>query len=282
MEDRGPYTVAQLVARGVSPARVKELLAQGRLTRVAPRWLADVSTPPEAIRAVQLGGRLGCLSACRHHGLWVPRDPDLHIALNPGTPVPAGPPPGVRFHRLATSCPRAVLPLEEAVTQVVHRHDVETGLVVLESAVNSGLMHQEEARHLLDRLPTRKAAAAQHFSHLAESGSETRLRLFFQRHRVPVQPQVFVPGLGRVDLLVGRSWIVEADSTAHHSAPQDVRRDRDRDMNSRLTGYDRDRLSYEQIWHSWAQTQEFLLARIREKRHLRPPRPLNDIAVVRP
>lgn len=278
MEDQGPYTVAQLAAQGLSPAQVTELLAQGRLRRVARLWLAERLTSADAIRAVQLGGRLGCVSACRHHGLWVPPDRDLHVAINPRVTLPVNPPAGVRFHRLATPCPTAVLPLEAAVAQVVHRHDVETGLIVLESAVNSRRMHEADARHILSRLPTRKARAAQHFSPLAQSGSETRLRLFFQRRRIPVEPQAFIPGVGRVDLLVGRSWILEADSAAHHAAPQDVMVDRARDVNARIEGYDRDRLSFEQIWHTWPQTQEYLLARARTRHHLRPPEPLHRTA----
>lgn len=77
-----------------------------------------------------------------------------------------------------------------------------------------------------------------------------------------------------MDLLVGRSWIIEADSAAHHGARQNVMVDRGRDMNSREEGFDRDRLSYEQIWHTWAHTGEYLLARARTRRHLRPPSPL--------
>ena len=77
-----------------------------------------------------------------------------------------------------------------------------------------------------------------------------------------------------MDLLVGRSWIVEADSTAHHSARLDVRKDRARDVNAQEQGYDRLRLSYEQIWYSWEQTQLFLVSKLETKAHLRPPEPL--------
>ena len=257
---------------------MREALAQGRLKRITREWLAGKAASMDAVRAVQLGGRLGCLSACRHHGLWVPRDPYLHVAVNPGEGLPPNPPSGVQFHRLAARCSTAVLPLDEALAQVLQRHDVETGLIVLESAVNKGLLHQADAAHLLESLPTRKGAAAQFYSPTSQSGSETRLRLFFQRRRIPVTPQAVIPGVGRVDLLVGSSWIIEADSHAHHSARKDVMVDRFRDMNARIEGYDHDRLSFEQMWHTWDQTQDFLLARASTKQYLRPPRPLRGIA----
>ena len=274
MFNSGPYTQAQLAEQGMSPVEVRKLLDAGRMRRIRRVWLSDDRNSADAVRAVELGGRLGCLSACRHHGLWVPQDPDLHVALSPWESIPAFPGPGVQFHRLARSCPTAVLPLEDAVAQVVRRHDLETGLVVLESAVAEGRMLEGDARALIAELPTRKARAAQYFSPLAQSGSETRLRLFFQRNRIPVQPQAHVPGVGRVDLLVGRSWIIEADSDAHHSARQDVMVDRRRDLDSRVDGFDRDRFSYEQIWHTWDRTQDYLRKRIRTRRHLLAPVPL--------
>lgn len=275
MITHGPFTAAQLAEQGIGGAQVRELLAQGRLRRVGRVWLADGLASSDAIRAVELGGRLGCVSACRQHGVWVPPDPDLHVVANPGADLPARPRGGVQFHRLARTCSTAVVPVEDAVAQVLHRHDLETGLVVLESAVNLGLIHEAEARHLLSELSSKKAREAHRFSPLAQSGSETRVRLFFQRHRVPVQPQAVIPGVGRVDLLVGRSWIVEADSGAHHGARRDVMVDRHRDLTARELGYDTLRLSYEQIWHVWERTQASLLAHLRTRRHLRPPVPLH-------
>lgn len=274
MSNPGPFTRAQLTARGVGARQLKELLEQGRLRRVRTGWYADPFTPGAAVRAVQLGGRLGCLSACEVHGLWVPPHSDLHVVLNPGAKPPAVPPEDVQFHRLAAPCATAVAPLEESVKHVLHRHDEETGLVVLESAVNHKLLHEADARHLLNVVPMRSRRSAQHFSPLAQSGSETRLRLFFQRRGFAVRPQAYIRGIGHVDLLVGESWIIEADSQAHHSAPRDVDVDCERDLTARRLGYTRDRLSYRQIWFTWAATQEWLLAMLRTRGQLRPPTPL--------
>lgn len=278
MDGPGPYTKAQLAQRGITARQLADLLEQGRLRRVRRGWYADVFSPQAAVRAVQLGGRLGCLSACEVHGLWVPPQTDLHVVLNPGATPPAVPPKGVQFHRLRTPCPVAVAPLEESVRHVLHRHGEETGLVVLESAVNKNLLHEADARHLLATVPMRNIRAAQHFSRLAQSGSETRLRLFFQRQGVPVQPQAYITGIGHVDLLVGRSWIVEADSAAHHSAPRNVTIDCARDLTARELGYSRDRFSYDQIWDKWSHTQQSILAMLRTRQHLKAPTPLRRLS----
>ena len=275
MRDPGPYSLAHLRDAGLGAAELRELLAQGRLRRIRRGWFAEPRTPAEAVRALELGGRLGCLSACRVHGLWVPPDRDLHVVLNPGFPAPVPPPPrGVQFHRLRFPCRTGVAPLGDAVAQVLQRHDTETALVVLESAVAGGLLSRSEAHGLLADAPHRNRRAAHFFSPLAQSGSETRLRLFFQRRGVPVEPQAYIPGVGRVDLLVGRSWIIEADSAAHHSAHRDVHVDRGRDLNARELGYDSDRLSHEQIWGTWVRTQQWLSARLSTRRHRRTPVPL--------
>lgn len=276
VENPGPFTRAQLAQLGIADAQLTELLRQGRLRRIRRGWFAQASTPEAAVRAVQLGGRLGCLSACQAHGLWVPHHTELHVALNPGARAPSPHPAGVAFHRLGKACGEAVLPVVVAVAQVLHRHDEETGLIVLESAVNRGLIHDADARHLLATVPLRARRTAQHFSPLAESGSETRLRLFFQRIGVPVEPQALIPGVGRVDLLVGRSWILEADSQAYHSSSRQVATDRSRDLQSRIGGYVSDRLSYEQIWFTWEHTQQWLLDMVRTRKHRRAPVPLRS------
>ncbi|MDO5699131.1 MAG: type IV toxin-antitoxin system AbiEi family antitoxin domain-containing protein [Dermatophilus congolensis] len=274
MVNPGPFTRAQLAERGIDARQLRELLEQGRLRRVHRGWYADAFTPEAAVRAVQLGGRLGCLSACHVHGLWVPPYSDLHVVMSPGARPSPAPPRGVQFHRLASPCPTAVAPVEDSVAHVLHRHDEETALVVLESAVNLKLLHEAVARHLLRTVPMRSRRTEAHYSGLAQSGSETRLRLFFQRRGVYVRPQAYIAGIGHVDLLVGKSWIIEADSAAHHSAPRNVAIDCARDFAARERGYVRDRLSYEQIWLTWDKTQGWLLSILRTGRHLALPVPL--------
>lgn len=261
---------------GIDAAQRAQLLSVGRLRRVRRGWFADAQSSDAAVRAIQLGGRLGCLSACKHWGLWVPWHEDLHVVMNPGMPMPVA--PGVQFHRLQKACDTAVAPVLDSVAHVLHRHDEETGLVVLESAVNKGFLPPAEARWLLANTPLASQRTSQHFSPLAQSGSETRVRLFFQRRAVRVEPQAFIPGIGHVDVLVGKSWIIEADSREHHAAPRNVQIDCARDLKARELGYVRDRLSYEQIWLFWEETQRMLIDLLRTKRHLRPPTPLRRSA----
>lgn len=245
----------------------------GRLRRVGRGWFATPMAVADAERAIQLGGRLGCLSGCKSHGLWVPEQPDLHVVVPTGMPMPA-PRSQVQFHRWAGRCSAAVADLADCLAQVLHRHDPETGLIVLESAVNLGQLAEADARALISGAPARNRRGLQHFRLGAMSGSETRLRLYFQRRRIPVLEQAFIPGVGSVDLLVGRSLIVEADSQSHHGKEADVHLDRERDLEARQLGYDSVRFSPRQLWQLWDRTQTFLAGVISTGRHLRPPDPM--------
>lgn len=271
MSHHGVISLAQLRQADIHEAQLQELLAQGRLRRVARGWYATPLALPDAVRAVSLRARLGCLSGCRAHGLWVPEFDGLHVIINPGAPVVTG--PGIHCHRLKTVCHDAVAPVLDCVAHTIQRHDAETGLIVLESAIDKGHVSLAEATTLFHEAPKRKLGTLALFTQGPQSGSETRVRLFLQRRNIPVRPQVLIPGVGRVDLLVGKSLIVECDSAAHHSRPRDHEEDRRRDLAALGLGYRTIRLSYSQIWHSWEQTRGVLAAELATRRHLRPPIP---------
>lgn len=268
----GVISATELLASGVDKKATAELVNSGRLQKIRRGWFAAALAPAEIVRAVQLGGRLGCLSGCKVHGLWVPFDRLTHVLLNPGDNAP--PMDGVVFHRVAKACRGAVAPLEECLSQVIHRHDAETALVALESAIERTLLTLTDVEMLISQAPVKKQRGLSLLQLGAGSGSETRVRLFFQRRNVQVRSQVTIPGVGRVDLVAGNSLIVESDSDAHHSNSRDYAEDRRRDLAARELGYTTIRLSYHQIWFAWEQTQAVLAAELATGNHRRLPRAL--------
>ncbi|MEN0071385.1 MAG: hypothetical protein AAGC63_10285, partial [Propionicimonas sp.] len=193
----GVWSWAEL--RGtLSQAEVRHSVAAGRLVRVRRGWYATPLANPDVLAAVALGGRLGCLSGCRAHGLWVPPGPGLHVAFNRA--LPAGLPDGVSGHasREIGHQP-ALLPLESCLADVLRHHALEVALVVLDSALNSRAMTIGEVADLVLRSPPRTHRLLRYVDAGAGSGSETRVRYYFQRRRVPVQTQAWVPGVGHVD-----------------------------------------------------------------------------------
>lgn len=98
-----------------------------------------------------------------------------------------------------------------------------------------------------------------------------KVRLWLQQHRFPVQSHVTIPGVGRVDHLVGRSLITECDSAEFHPYRED---DYARFSNARGLGYTPVGLGFGQIHSTWEDTTEVMLRILRTGRHLLPPAPL--------
>lgn len=119
-------------------------------------------------------------------------------------------------------------------------------------------------------IPTKKLQRLHKYLVYAESGSETRVRLFLQMRRIPVRIQVKISGMeGRVDLVVGDRLVIECDSHKHHSTPEDQLRDRKRDLALRALGYENIRLAYPQIWGlEWEETMQHILNEVRKRRHI--------------
>lgn len=268
---QGIYSLEDLAELGCkSRYSVRRLIESGQLTRVKRGWFADSTADPLAVRALRAGLQIGCLSGCKEHGIWVPPFEEDHLIVpmkRGGIPELTG-----HLHRCRTSTTGPLATLRECLHQVLLFHDAETGLVVLESAVNLGRISVSEAWELIRLVPKRKQHQLRFFTPSAQSGSETRVRYFLQRHRIPVFPQVYIPSVGRVDLVVGNSLIIECDSRAHHSAERDYQIDRTRDFSSMLSGRETVRLGYWQIWHTWEETSEGLLVKARNPRYRRIPK----------
>lgn len=256
---------SELRGDGASRRDIERAVAAGAIIRFARGWYALPNANPDVVRAIKIGCRVGCLTGCGLHGLWVPPHAGAHCVYGAGCAPPLRDPDQ---HSHSTPQPKApVWPLLDCLEQVVHRHSMESALIVLESALNQGVISQEELSGVLRVHPVRGAAIRRYLSS-AESGSETRVRLFLRRRGVAVRPQVEIGGVGRVDLLVGRTLIVECDSRAHHADPQHYEIDRARDLAARDLGFDTARLSFRQVWQQWSGTRAVLVRQIQQGKHL--------------
>lgn len=259
------FTTAQLHDRGYSTRAIAKLVDAGVLVRIR-RGLYTPDTESNITAAIRRGARVGCLSGCHLYGLWVPHDRDVHVVYGGGRKPTAR--PNTQIHRSSRRLPsEPIWPLEDCIAQVIQNHDSETGLIVLESAVNNGKISHHQALVQLETGNRRVQRLAPYLNNSSQSGSETRLRYFFERRGIRVRAQVTIPGLGQVDLLVGENLIVECDSNAHHSDQAAYENDRRRDLVAWDLGYRTLRLSYRQIWDDWESTQLSILALIRQNVH---------------
>lgn len=97
----------------------------------------------------------------------------------------------------------------------------------------------------------------------AGSGCETIVDRRLARVGVKLRRQVFIGSVGRVDFgVVGTKVVIEVDGYEFHSDPVAFERDRHRDAQLVALGYIVIRLSFRQVFDSWAWCERMILATI--------------------
>jgi very-short-patch-repair endonuclease len=100
----------------------------------------------------------------------------------------------------------------------------------------------------------------------AGSGTETLVRLALQAAGIRVTPQVKIPGVGFVDLLVGTRVVVEIDSESWHSTAEQRAEDYRRDLLLHRLGYAVVRVSYEQAMRQRSEVVAAVIVAVRASR----------------
>lgn len=259
-----PYcriTTPDRLQREESEDDVAHAFRRGILRHVAPGIITGPAAPRWWDEAIVEGWRPTCLSAAEMHGLWIPPRVGTKLHAYRVRTSRGQAPKGIVPHRWHSAWPESppaasvALLLEHA----AHCLDLETCLVLAESALNRQLIGLPDWQRGLEHVPTRRLPALRRARTTSQSGSETRVGYMLDRRRIPFEPQAFIPGVGRVDALVKDIWVIECDSQAHHGAERDHRIDRGRDLSLQARGYISTRLSFPQIWDTWEETMRILL-----------------------
>ena len=265
----GAARVVSLLAAGATRGQLKGAVRRNALVVVRNGWLALPDAPPEIVRCVAAGGRVGCVSAAAHRGLWTPRDAGLHIAL----PRHAGRielplPEFVRHWSSAPwrANPSAIENIFDVVRQVAGCCEPEFAVAVIDSALNRGLIRMADVEGILAGLPAPISALAHLVDGASESGLESLCRVRLAGLGLPVRTQVPIDDVGRVDLLVGDRLIIELDGRAWHE--KSFERDRARDLALTLRGYLVLRLTYRMVESEWPLVQLCVLAIVARGEHL--------------
>jgi very-short-patch-repair endonuclease len=264
----GVAHLSALRSAGVKPASLRELVKMGTLLRPRAGWYALPGAPAKAIRATSVGGRVTCISALAHWGVWCVDDLRLHLSV-------AGNASGQSSHRSLVvhySRHRAVQHAS-AFDGIVHAlahtfgcQSRENVIVAISSALNQGLIGRDE----LDTI--RMLVASKYWPYFdfvdgrCESGLETKCLLRLRALNIRCRTQVYIRGVGRVDVLVGDRLVVETDGIAFHSG-EDVKRDRRRDLALHRLGYVVLRVDYGQVMNEWESVEEVIRAYVSRDEH---------------
>lgn len=251
-----------LIDRGISADRLERHARAGRIVRVRRGWYATDDAHPDVVSAVREGGALSCTSALSALGVWTMPDSRLHVRIPRGAQRHSV--DSLRIHW--SDAPVTGFPMDapsDALRVMTGCADLRSAVVAVDSILNSRLLTVGEVSDICATTPR-----GRRIFHLAdqrsESGLETLARLALRRLRIGVIPQFRVPGVGRVDLLIGDRLVLELDGQAWH----DFEADRARDRALIVRGFVVIRVSYSQVMHEWPLVEEQIVQLVRRREHL--------------
>jgi very-short-patch-repair endonuclease len=269
--------ITTLRAQGSSDAMVRLAVARGDVRRIRQGWFAVDSAPEALVNAVRIGGRLSCISVLRQRGIWCVDDHRLHLSTSrrrgrltsPKGGVLGNPARwGVAVHTSALprrDAARLVDTIDEALFHLFACQSRDDVIVSLDSALNKGLttLTRLEALPLTDTYRSYLGL----LDPTAQSGLETKARLRFRRRGIRCRSQVYIAGVGFVDLLIGDRLVIECDGITWHSSAKAHDEDCRRDLELHRLGYTVIRVTYRQVMFDWASIDEVVRGYVSRREH---------------
>ncbi|MFV0534672.1 MAG: DUF559 domain-containing protein [Cumulibacter sp.] len=258
---------------GLTSNDIRRAVAAGTLTRLRHGWYAASDHNEKVASAVRAGGVLSCVSALELHGIWVPEDRRNHVRLtHHGNHRRGGMSTGVGAvqcgrHLGALRPARGFDSLLTALSAAASCVSDEELVAVIDSILHHRKCTLTEIREALRDQPARVRTLLEHVDRRAESGSESVMRFRLARARIRSRPQVWINGVGRVDLLVGQRLVIELDSRAHHTDKLAYEMDRSRDLALFANGFVHVRITYHQLFCEWERVIAALLTVVRRREH---------------
>lgn len=263
----GVAHISDLLATGLSRHQVAALFRRGVLLRPRVGWYADPGLPYEGVRAIRVGGVLGCISAARSYGLPVPPEAtdELCVSLEDNASrlrhsrnrtwhVAAGDEEGVHRHWQPRLMPvrgyRAAL--VDVLLQLTFCLPFGWFVAAIDRALHvprdgAALMSTATLALLRAALPDRLRRACDLADGRSESPIESILRLGLVRLGIDFDLQVWMLPFHRVDFLIGGWLIIEVDGKRYHVEDEDFEADRERGAMLAAWGYRVLRFSYRQV-----------------------------------
>jgi very-short-patch-repair endonuclease len=269
----GVARLKELRRGGIREAALRRAVEAGEVERHRHGLYALPTADPRFVHARSTRSLLTCVSAADLYGLWVlvPPGPDARPHLLRATGADR---PDAVIHRERRVPPHPTAPVAGLADVVLHAlrclPELEA-LVIAECAVTQKGV---PLGFLRGQLTGPRNGRARAVLDLVDGGAdsllETIARTLLRRAGFHVEAQVWIEGIGRVDLLVEGWIIVELDGRTHEERVQRGK-DRVRDRQAQLRGLVTLRYGYGDVVHrSWVLVEE--VSRILGGRPL-PPRP---------
>jgi len=254
-------TRTQMLAAGAAPRDLTAAVRNGRLLRVREGYYAAPSADPGLLQAVRIGGKLGCVSALRRYGVWVPPHPFPHVVVEPNASRLRS--PRDRFQPLETQnrdgCELHwtsakgddesvhTVGISAALGQAIRCQPADYAVAALDSARNQRLVTAGEVADIFTAVPQRLRPLHALIEPRCMSGIETIIRMSLLDLGIPFDVQVRFARVGTVDFVVAGCVIVEVDGREYHEGEVPAARDYARDAYLAAQQYIVVRLNYRQV-----------------------------------
>lgn len=250
----------ELLRAGASHAGIVRDLTAGAIVKTKSVYHLP-GIEEDVIRAREFRAHLACVSACAHLGLPLVEPPALpHLAVardrghaRRGVRDFAG----VVMHRddavvelsrtPTGATAKLLVPPAIAVDQTARCLSPLQQLVLVEALMFKGSLTRARLARFVVGNSERRIWLVRHASALSESLLESIARGALVTAGLEVEQQKYIPGVGRVDLVVGGRLVVELDGREHHTDVRSFATDRHRDRQLLLQGYKVMRFTYADV-----------------------------------
>jgi very-short-patch-repair endonuclease len=273
----GLVATYELHALGYDRAAIAKAVRAGRLWRVRQGWYSARDLAPVLTRSARVGGVATCATALAAAGVWVFPDPRLHVAVRPracqlrssrdsrrrlgGEDVVVHWTLGKQRSRLLRELPESLLDYNACATNEL-----------LAASANSLLrehpLHRADWGMLRARFPHAVQRLLGLVDGVCESGTEFVFWARLPGLRERMRRQFWIPGVGRVDFLLGERLIIEIDGFEHHGDREAFESDRNRDALASSVGYRALRFSHRQVFGRWPSVEAAVYAAVARGDHL--------------
>ncbi|HEU0180929.1 MAG TPA: type IV toxin-antitoxin system AbiEi family antitoxin domain-containing protein [Agromyces mariniharenae] len=259
----------QMIRAGVDDQMLRRAVRAGELERVRPGTYANSDLPAPIRSALRHGGVLACVSVLRTRGLWVlPLDEVVHVSLPPNGHARSHPGCSCVQHWNSFECSPTQVSLVDALLQVRGCQGEDAFFAALESALHEGVLSRNDRAVLRGRITESAQWLVDFARRDADSGLESLLRLRLHRLGISLRTQVAIPGVGRVDFVLGDRLILEVDGKPNHVPASKRHRDLVRDAVAAAHGFDTLRFDYALVIHDWPLVEAAILAKLDRGLHL--------------
>lgn len=245
-------TRTQLREIGYSPGRIRRELTARTVHAIGRSWLVAPGVHPDAVRAVALRGRLTASSALATYGVWVSSPTGLWIANHPtASRLPETATSEHRIWRVdrfpRTDEKRWRVSLADALLHYACIGTESDVIASIDSALNSGLLSAEQLDDIFAASPRRIRRMRKKVRAASQSGLETIIRLACEAEGWRVDIQIYINGVGHVDVLIDGWLVIELDGGAWHDDEKSKDEDARRDAELTLIGYRYQRFRHGQV-----------------------------------